>query len=200
MVETDTYIKYHTDCQNLRNLKEDFFKFMTSHEKDYSNISLFYSGANNDIIINLSKKHLENSLQRNLQEYYQKQNEIESLLTMEIIKHVQILCEKFPQIQSFVMAMGIVGFDLEYDMRIENGEENDDTIEPYMVTRDVSLYSFIGDFYDDEKYILELFGIDKDPNFIALKDIIDTYGESFKMGGEGLRMDRKDNFIPKYKW
>lgn len=200
LVETDMCITYHTDCQNLRDLKEYFFKFMTSREKDYSNISLFYSGANNDIIINLSKKHLENSLQITIQEYYQKQNEIESLLTMEIIKHVQALCEKFPQIQSFTMAMGLVSFDLEYDMRIEDGEENDENSKPYMVTRDVSLYSFMGDFYDDEKYALELFGIDKDPNFIILKDIVDTYGESFKMGGEGLRMEKRSNFVPKYKW
>lgn len=58
----------------------------------------------------------------------------------------------------------------------------------------------MGDFYNDEKYVLELFGIDKDLNFIALKDIIDAYAEEFKMSGEGLRMDREDNFIPNYNW
>lgn len=181
-------------------IQNRFFKFMSRNGKDYTNVLMFYSESTNNVVIRLSKKVDENRLQQAIIEYNQKRNEIDSLLTIEVIKHVQVLGKKFPQIQSFAMAMGLISFELKYDMRIEDGEENDDTIEPYIVTRDVSLYSYMSNFYDDEKYALELFGIDRDLNFIALKDIVDTYAEDFKMSGEGLRMDREDNFIPNYNW
>lgn len=190
----------YTDCQKLMMIQNRFFKFMSRNGKDYTNVLMFYSESTNNVVISLLKNVDENRLQQAIIEDNQKRNEIDSLLTLEVIKHVQALGKKFPQIQSFVMAMGLISFELEYDMRIEDGEENDDTIESYMITRDVSLYSYMGNFYDDEKYVLELFGIDKDLNFIALKDIIDAYAEDFKMSGEGLRMDREDNFIPNYNW
>ena len=199
-VSTETSDIYYTDCQKLMMIQDRFFKFMAKHGKDYTNVLMFYSESTNNVVICLSKNADENRLQQAILEYNQKRNEIDSLLTIEVIKHVQALGKKFPQIQSFAMAMGLISFELKYDMRIEDGEENDDTIEPYIVTRDVSLYSYMGNFYDDEKYALELFGIDKDLNFIALKDIVDTYAEDFKMSGEGLRMDREDNFIPNYNW
>jgi hypothetical protein len=200
VVSTETSDTCYTDCQKLMMIQDRFFKFMAKHGKDYTNVLMFYSESTNNVVIRLSINVDENRLQQAILEYNQKRNEIDSLLTIEVIKHVQALGKKFPQIQSFVMAMGLISFELEYDMRIEDGEENDDTIESYMITRDVSLYSYMGNFYDDEKYVLELFGIDKDLNFIALKDIIDAYAEDFKMSGEGLRMDREDNFIPNYNW
>lgn len=121
-VSTETSDIYYTDCQKLMMIQDRFFKFMAKHGKDYTNVLMFYSESTNNVVIRLSKKVDENRLQQAIIEYNQKRNEIDSLLTIEVIKHVQVLGKKFPQIQSFAMAMGLISFELKYDMRyLDNG-------------------------------------------------------------------------------
>lgn len=110
VVSTEISDICYTDCQKLMMIQNRFFKFMSRNGKDYTNVLMFYSESTNNVVISLSKNVDENRLQQAIIEYNQKRNEIDSLLTIEVIKHVQALGNKFPQIQSFVMAMGFFIF------------------------------------------------------------------------------------------
>lgn len=135
----------------------------------------------------------------------EKLDELESkvckMIVNEILESFVKFAKSFPVVKCFYMAMGSIFITVEYDMRIEDDEEDNDEVEPYFITRDISLHDFkYEDAFNDDKWILEVLKMDENEHLKHIIKLLNKYNERFKLCGEGVRVIRDNDFKFEYDW
>lgn len=120
-----------------------------------------------------------------------------------IIEDVQTLVKDYPEIDSFIMAMGTIFFSVNIPYAKmhtnEDNEENEDN-ETYSRQQLDVLDIHLANMWNTDRALYKTIGMWDDERFQNLIKFINKWNDQFKLYGEGVRLDRKNNFEPCYDW